>query len=250
MTIVLTRYLLGALAAAVALIPAALLSADEHVSLEELVERVAALEAEVEELTEDLADAEARIDELEEGGMTDDDDSDEDEKDDTWVAGDGTGNIVLCHKGKTIRVGAAAVRAHLAHGDTLGRCAGTGRTNMKDRFNDRWGSNAEVRKTIVEAAQEIREAIEELHEAAEEGADVDEARELLRDARELYRKARRAYATGDMERALAYAQDAEHLADKADTTIDDDADEDDEEDEDDDENEEGDEGEGEKEDEA
>ena len=36
------------------------------------------------------------------------------------------GKVTLCHKGKkTIRVAPAAVSAHLAHGDTLGACAGS-----------------------------------------------------------------------------------------------------------------------------
>ena len=35
----------------------------------------------------------------------------------------GKAKVSLCHKGKkTITVGAPAVKAHLAHGDTLGRC--------------------------------------------------------------------------------------------------------------------------------
>ena len=34
------------------------------------------------------------------------------------------GKVTLCHKGKvTIRVGAPAVKAHTAHGDTVGACA-------------------------------------------------------------------------------------------------------------------------------
>jgi hypothetical protein len=36
--------------------------------------------------------------------------------------GKGRVKVTLCHKGHTIRVGAPAVRAHLRHGDTLGRC--------------------------------------------------------------------------------------------------------------------------------
>jgi len=35
----------------------------------------------------------------------------------------GKQKVTLCHKGKkTITVGAPAVKAHLRHGDTLGRC--------------------------------------------------------------------------------------------------------------------------------
>jgi hypothetical protein len=34
----------------------------------------------------------------------------------------GKAKVVLCHKGTTIRVGAAAVKAHLRHGDKLGPC--------------------------------------------------------------------------------------------------------------------------------
>lgn len=35
----------------------------------------------------------------------------------------GKAKVSLCHKGKkTITVGAPAVKAHLRHGDTLGRC--------------------------------------------------------------------------------------------------------------------------------
>jgi hypothetical protein len=35
----------------------------------------------------------------------------------------GKTKVTLCHKGKkTITVGAPAVKAHLRHGDTLGRC--------------------------------------------------------------------------------------------------------------------------------
>ena len=30
--------------------------------------------------------------------------------------------VTLCHEGKTITVGPAAVSAHIAHGDTLGAC--------------------------------------------------------------------------------------------------------------------------------
>ncbi len=36
--------------------------------------------------------------------------------------GRGKLKVTLCHKGHTITVGAPAVRAHLAHGDTLGPC--------------------------------------------------------------------------------------------------------------------------------
>jgi hypothetical protein len=44
------------------------------------------------------------------------------------------GKVALCHKGKrTIRVGAAAVSAHLAHGDTLGTCSGALRVRAKRR---------------------------------------------------------------------------------------------------------------------
>ena len=39
------------------------------------------------------------------------------------VAGNGpVTQVTLCHKGLTIVVGHPAVRAHLAHGDTLGPC--------------------------------------------------------------------------------------------------------------------------------
>jgi len=34
----------------------------------------------------------------------------------------GKTKVKLCHKGKTITVGAPAARAHLRHGDTLGAC--------------------------------------------------------------------------------------------------------------------------------
>ncbi|HXH88939.1 MAG TPA: hypothetical protein VNI55_10085 [Gaiellaceae bacterium] len=34
----------------------------------------------------------------------------------------GKQKVTLCHKGKTITVGAPAAKAHLRHGDTIGRC--------------------------------------------------------------------------------------------------------------------------------
>ena len=34
----------------------------------------------------------------------------------------GKTKVTLCHKGKTITVGAPAAKAHLRHGDHLGRC--------------------------------------------------------------------------------------------------------------------------------
>jgi hypothetical protein len=34
----------------------------------------------------------------------------------------GKTKVTLCHKGKTIRVGAPAAKAHLRHGDHLGPC--------------------------------------------------------------------------------------------------------------------------------
>jgi hypothetical protein len=34
----------------------------------------------------------------------------------------GKTKVTLCHKGHTITVGAPAARAHLRHGDHLGRC--------------------------------------------------------------------------------------------------------------------------------
>jgi hypothetical protein len=34
----------------------------------------------------------------------------------------GKTKVTLCHKGKTITVGSPAVKAHRAHGDTLGAC--------------------------------------------------------------------------------------------------------------------------------
>jgi hypothetical protein len=37
--------------------------------------------------------------------------------------GKGRTKVVLCHKGRTIRVAEPAVKAHLRHGDTLGACA-------------------------------------------------------------------------------------------------------------------------------
>jgi hypothetical protein len=30
--------------------------------------------------------------------------------------------VTICHKGQTIKVAASAVKAHLAHGDTVGKC--------------------------------------------------------------------------------------------------------------------------------
>jgi len=37
-------------------------------------------------------------------------------------AGKGQEKVTICHKGKTITVGAPAVAAHQKHGDTLGPC--------------------------------------------------------------------------------------------------------------------------------
>ncbi len=34
----------------------------------------------------------------------------------------GKSKVTLCHKGKTIRVGGPAARAHLRHDDSLGHC--------------------------------------------------------------------------------------------------------------------------------
>jgi hypothetical protein len=42
--------------------------------------------------------------------------------------------VTVCHKGKkTIRVSKAAVRKHLRHGDTLGRCDRSAKKGKKDR---------------------------------------------------------------------------------------------------------------------
>jgi hypothetical protein len=51
------------------------------------------------------------------------------------IAGDGKGKggdgkVLVCHKGKTLSVGAPALKAHLKHGDKAGRCQpGGGTTN-------------------------------------------------------------------------------------------------------------------------
>jgi hypothetical protein len=37
--------------------------------------------------------------------------------------------VTICHKGRTIKVAQSAVRAHLAHGDTLGACEVTPNRN-------------------------------------------------------------------------------------------------------------------------
>lgn len=42
---------------------------------------------------------------------------------------DNDDKVTICHKGKTIRVAKAAVKAHLAHGDTLGACEVTPNRN-------------------------------------------------------------------------------------------------------------------------
>ena len=35
----------------------------------------------------------------------------------------GKTKVTICHKGKSITVGAPAVKAHVRHGDSIGRCA-------------------------------------------------------------------------------------------------------------------------------
>ncbi len=35
----------------------------------------------------------------------------------------GKAKVTICHKGKSITVGAPAVKAHVRHGDSIGRCA-------------------------------------------------------------------------------------------------------------------------------
>ncbi len=40
-------------------------------------------------------------------------------------AGYGEQKVMLCHKGKTITVGAPAAKAHFKHGDTAGACPTT-----------------------------------------------------------------------------------------------------------------------------
>lgn len=51
----------------------------------------------------------------------DEDDDDDDSDDDDWKGNSGK-NEKVCHNGKTKSVGPANVAAHLAHGDTEGRC--------------------------------------------------------------------------------------------------------------------------------
>jgi hypothetical protein len=72
--------------------------------------------------------------------------------------GKGTGRVkvTLCHKGKTIRVAAPAVKAHLRHGDRVGRCSlpapapGTARlTVIKHVINDNGGTKAAGDFTIT-----------------------------------------------------------------------------------------------------
>ena len=100
---------------AMAFIPSAYLAAaDTEPTLEELAERIEALEEMVEELQETV---EVLRDEL--NGEDHEHDSDHD---DEYIEGDGTGNIVLCHKGRTIRVGVAAMWVHLGQGVPVGAC--------------------------------------------------------------------------------------------------------------------------------
>jgi hypothetical protein len=40
----------------------------------------------------------------------------------TAFAGYGQEKVQVCHKGKTLTVGAPAVEAHMNHGDTVGPC--------------------------------------------------------------------------------------------------------------------------------
>lgn len=37
--------------------------------------------------------------------------------------------VTICHKGRTLKVAKSAVRAHLAHGDTMGPCEVTPNRN-------------------------------------------------------------------------------------------------------------------------
>lgn len=69
----------------------------------------------------------------------DDDDEDEDDDDDTFASTTpGAAKVVVCHKegkkhgGETIKIGAPALPAHLAHGDTLGACGGGTATTTPD----------------------------------------------------------------------------------------------------------------------
>ena len=59
----------------------------------------------------------------------------------------GTEKVTICHKGKTITVGAPAVPAHLAHGDAMGPCGpGPGCVAPPDGLVAWWpgDGNAEV----------------------------------------------------------------------------------------------------------
>ena len=156
MTTALRTFFSVSLAAAVAIGALTLVAyAQEDPTLED---RVATLEGLVETLQTDLTAATDRITELEtdltaandriadledeledlKNASSSDSSSDDDDDDTTAsdIEGDGTGHILLCHKGKnTIRVGAAAMFAHLAHGDASGAC--------NSQFRYRWHNDSD-----------------------------------------------------------------------------------------------------------
>lgn len=65
------------------------------------------------------------------------------------LAGYGHDEVKVCHNGRTIAINAAAVHAHLNHGDTLGECAtsehgnehGNEHENTSEQSNENTHSN-------------------------------------------------------------------------------------------------------------
>lgn len=58
------------------------------------------------------------------------------------LAGYGHDEVKICHNGHTIAIDAAAVHAHLNHGDTLGECATSGHGNEHENTGQHNNENA------------------------------------------------------------------------------------------------------------
>jgi len=133
-------------------------------------------------------------------------------------------NVVLCHippgnasAMHTIQVGAPAVQAHLAHGDTLGACDDDdddsdddSNDDSDDEDEDDDNSNSDKRNAedaIDDATEAIEDAQNKIDNANGDGEDTDEAEELLDDAESKLDEANEAFDDKDYD-------EAEDLADE------------------------------------
>jgi predicted HTH domain antitoxin len=168
--------------------------------------------------------------------VDEDEDLDDDVSDD--VPGMRGHKVVVCHNGKNIAVARPAVKAHLGHGDEIGKCDSSDDSDDdSDDSDDSDDDKKDAEEEIADAKEAISELEDGINDTDENDKDYDEAEELLERANNALDNAESALADEEYELAEKRAKNAENLAKKGLELLglDDDDDEDEEDDEDEDE---------------